>query len=152
MNHNRVPQKNCSFQCGAGFKGCHISVAGWTGTSWEARSTGTTWLQWTQGLWAAFYFLCVLKWNWIFSYVRENMRKWFSDGTFMWVVSVFRVNLESLACRVFQDLRDHEDFRSVVLKLLAQHVAQMLLMLLLLVFRVRMEEMVTDHLDLWALR
>lgn len=70
----------------------------------------------------------------------------------MWVVPVFRVNLESLACRVFQDLRDHEDFRSVVQKLLAQHVAQMLLMLLLLVFRVRMEEMVTDHLDLWALR
>lgn len=70
----------------------------------------------------------------------------------MCVVSVFRVNLESLVCRVFQDLRDHEDCRSVVQKLLVQHVAQMLLMLLLLVFRVRMEEMVTDHLDLWALR
>lgn len=71
----------------------------------------------------------------------------------MCVVSVFRVNQESLVCRVFQDLRDHEDFRLVVQKLLLQRMAQMLLMmLLLLVFRVRMEEMVTDHLDLWALR
>lgn len=70
----------------------------------------------------------------------------------MCVFSVFRVNLESLVSRVFQDLKDHEDFRSVVQKLLVQHVAQTLLMLLLLVFRVRMEEMVMDHLDLWALR